>query len=54
MGSEGYLINQFLVERTNKRRDEFGGAYENRMKFPVEIIKAVRKAVGEGAFKNKI
>ncbi|GMH52760.1 hypothetical protein TrST_g13550 [Triparma strigata] len=47
MGSEGYLINQFLVERTNKRRDEFGGEYENRMRFPVEIVKAVREAVGE-------
>ncbi|MEM6686454.1 MAG: NADPH-dependent 2,4-dienoyl-CoA reductase [Bacteroidota bacterium] len=47
MGSEGYLINQFITERTNKRTDEWGGNYANRMKFPVEIIKAVRKAVGE-------
>jgi 2,4-dienoyl-CoA reductase (NADPH2) len=47
MGSEGYLINQFITERTNKRSDEWGGNYANRMKFPVEIIKAVRKAVGE-------
>lgn len=47
MGSEGYLINQFLVEHTNKRKDEWGGSYENRMRFPVEIVKAVREAVGE-------
>ncbi|KAB8153101.1 NAD(P)-binding protein [Kordia sp. TARA_039_SRF] len=47
MGSEGYLINQFIVERTNQRTDEWGGNYANRMKFAVEIIKAVREAVGE-------
>jgi 2,4-dienoyl-CoA reductase (NADPH2) len=47
MGSEGYLINQFLVKHTNKRDDEWGGEYANRMRFPVEIVKAVRKAVGE-------
>ncbi|MBF0352153.1 MAG: NADPH-dependent 2,4-dienoyl-CoA reductase [SAR324 cluster bacterium] len=47
MGSEGYLINEFLVEHTNKRTDQWGGTYENRMKFPVEIVKAVRKAVGK-------
>ncbi len=47
MGSEGYLINQFIVNRTNKRTDEWGGSYENRMRFPLEIIKAVREAVGE-------
>ena len=46
MGSEGYLINQFLVTHTNKRTDEWGGSYENRMRFPVEIVKAVRAAVG--------
>ena len=46
MGSEGYLINQFLVEHVNKRTDEWGGSYENRMRFPVEIVKAVREAVG--------
>ena len=33
MGSEGYLINQFLVEHTNDREDEYGGSYENRMDF---------------------
>ena len=47
MGSEGYLINQFIVKRTNHRTDEWGGAYENRMKFPVEIVKRVRERVGE-------
>jgi len=47
MGSEGYLINQFLAKATNKRTDNWGGSYENRMKFPVEIIKETRKALGE-------
>jgi len=46
MGSEGYFINQFLVPHTNKRTDEWGGPFENRMRLPIEIIKAVRKAVG--------
>ena len=46
MGSEGYLINQFLVTRTNKRDDEWGGEYESRMKFPVEIVKRIRKECG--------
>lgn len=47
MGSEGYFINQFLVAHTNKRTDEWGGAYENRMRLPVDIVKAVRQAVGD-------
>lgn len=46
MGSEGYLINQFIAAHTNKRTDEWGGSYQNRMRFPVEVVKAVRKAVG--------
>ncbi len=46
MGSEGYLINEFIASRTNRRTDEWGGSYENRMRFPVEVVKAVRKAVG--------
>jgi 2,4-dienoyl-CoA reductase (NADPH2) len=46
MGSEGYLINQFLVRHTNKRTDEWGGPYENRMRFAVEIVRRVREAVG--------
>jgi 2,4-dienoyl-CoA reductase (NADPH2) len=47
MGSEGYLINQFLVSHTNKRHDEWGGSYANRMRFPIEIVRAVREAVGD-------
>ncbi len=46
MGSEGYLINQFIVRRTNHRTDEWGGSYENRIKFPIEIVKGIRKKVG--------
>ena len=47
MGSEGYLINQFIVTRTNKRTDEWGGSYKNRMKFPVEIVRRIRERVGK-------
>ena len=47
MGSEGYLINQFIAKKTNLRTDEWGGTYENRIKFPVEIIRRTREAVGE-------
>lgn len=47
MGSEGYLINQFIAKKTNLRTDEWGGSYENRIKFPLEIIKRTRAAVGE-------
>ncbi len=47
MGSEGYLINQFLVSRTNQRTDKWGGSFENRMQFPLEIVKRIRKEVGE-------
>ncbi|MAO82756.1 MAG: NADPH-dependent 2,4-dienoyl-CoA reductase [Myxococcales bacterium] len=47
MGSEGYLINQFIVRHTNKRTDEWGGAYENRIRFPLEIIRRTREAVGD-------
>ncbi|MDR6934767.1 NADPH-dependent 2,4-dienoyl-CoA reductase [Luteibacter sp. 3190] len=46
MGSEGYLINQFLAARTNKRTDRWGGSSENRMRFPVEIVRRMREAVG--------
>ncbi|HNN59829.1 MAG TPA: NADPH-dependent 2,4-dienoyl-CoA reductase, partial [Leptospiraceae bacterium] len=46
MGSEGYLINQFTAKRTNNRDDDWGGSLENRMRFPLEIIRAVRKRVG--------
>ena len=46
MGSEGYLINQFLVTHTNKRNDSWGGCYENRIRFPIEVVRQVRKKVG--------
>ncbi|MBI2906859.1 MAG: FAD-dependent oxidoreductase [Chloroflexi bacterium] len=46
-GAHGYLIQQFMSPYTNKRTDEFGGSFENRMRFPLELIKRVRKAVGE-------
>ncbi|MAI97733.1 MAG: NADPH-dependent 2,4-dienoyl-CoA reductase [Rhodobacteraceae bacterium] len=47
MGSEGYLINQFLVCHTNKRSDRWGGTYENRIRFPLEVLKRIRKEVGK-------
>lgn len=46
MGSEGYLINQFLTERTNRREDDWGGSVDNRQRFPVEIVQRMRAAVG--------
>ena len=46
MGSEGYLLNQFLCARTNQRTDQWGGTIENRMRLPVEIVQQVRAAVG--------
>ena len=46
MGSEGYLITQFLAPRTNQRKDEWGGTLEGRMRFAVEIVRRVRAAVG--------
>ncbi|GAS90589.1 NADPH dependent 2,4-dienoyl-CoA reductase fadH [Mycolicibacterium brisbanense] len=46
MGSEGYLLNQFLAPRTNKRTDSWGGTAEKRRRFPVEIVRRVREAVG--------
>ncbi|MFE7033317.1 FAD-dependent oxidoreductase [Streptomyces sp. NPDC057621] len=47
MGSEGYLINEFIAAGTNKRDDRWGGSYENRTRFPLEIVRRVREAVGE-------
>ena len=47
MGSEGYLINQFIVKKTNLRTDGWGGSYENRIKFPIEIVRRTRERVGE-------
>jgi 2,4-dienoyl-CoA reductase (NADPH2) len=46
MGSEGYFINQFLVARTNRRADRWGGSWPNRMRLPVEILARTRAAVG--------
>ncbi len=46
MGSEGYLLNQFIAARTNHREDKWGGAYEQRIRFPLEIVRRVREAVG--------
>ena len=47
MGSEGYFLNQFIVTRTNKRDDEWGGSYDNRTRLAIEVVKRVRAAVGE-------
>ncbi|OGV44101.1 MAG: NADPH-dependent 2,4-dienoyl-CoA reductase [Legionellales bacterium RIFCSPHIGHO2_12_FULL_42_9] len=47
MGSEGYLLNQFIVSHTNQRQDEWGGRFSNRIRFPVEIVRCVRAAVGD-------
>ncbi len=46
MGSEGYLINQFIVAKTNKRTDKWGGSYENRIQFPISIVRGIREKVG--------
>jgi 2,4-dienoyl-CoA reductase (NADPH2) len=46
MGSEGYLINEFIVAATNQRTDQWGGSYANRMRFPVEIVRRIRERVG--------
>ncbi|AKM00958.1 MULTISPECIES: NADPH-dependent 2,4-dienoyl-CoA reductase [Burkholderia cepacia complex] len=46
MGSEGYLINEFIAARTNHRDDAWGGAYEHRIRFAVEIVRRVRERVG--------
>ena len=46
MGSEGYFINQFLAEHTNRRTDDWGGSWSNRMRLPVEIVARTRAAVG--------
>ncbi len=48
MASEGYLISQFLAPTTNVREDEWGGSLENRARFPLEVVKAVKEAIGPG------
>jgi len=47
MGSEGYLINEFIVKKTNSRTDKWGGTYENRIRLPIALVKQVREAVGK-------
>jgi 2,4-dienoyl-CoA reductase (NADPH2) len=47
MGSEGYLINQFVCKNTNQRKDEWGGSFENRIRFSVEIIREIRRLAGK-------
>ncbi|MFJ6410944.1 FAD-dependent oxidoreductase [Streptomyces hydrogenans] len=46
MGSEGYLINEFIAAATNRRTDRWGGSYENRVRFPLEIVRRIRERVG--------
>ena len=46
MGSEGYLINQFIARKTNRRTDDWGGSFENRIRFPLEIVRTIRQQVG--------
>ena len=46
MGSEGYLINQFIASKTNKRTDKWGGSFENRIQFPISIVRGIREKVG--------
>ena len=48
MGSEGYLITQFTASRTNKRTDQWGGSFANRIRFPVEVVRRIRQRVGPG------
>jgi 2,4-dienoyl-CoA reductase (NADPH2) len=47
IGSAGYLLSTFLLEKTNHRQDRWGGSYENRMRLPVEIVRRTREALGE-------
>ncbi len=47
IGSAGYLLSTFLVEKTNQRTDQWGGSYENRMRFPLEIMRRCRAEVGD-------
>ena len=46
MGSEGYLINEFIAAKTNKRTDKWGGSFENRIQFPISIVRGIREKVG--------
>lgn len=50
LGSEGYFLNEFTAERTNKRSDQWGGSFSNRIRFPVEIVRAIREKTGSEFF----
>lgn len=50
LGSEGYFLNEFTAERTNKRDDKWGGNFENRARLPLEIVRTIRQRLGEGFF----
>ncbi|MBB4381952.1 NADPH-dependent 2,4-dienoyl-CoA reductase [Bradyrhizobium sp. SBR1B] len=54
MGSEGYLISEFLAPRTNHRTDRWGGSLENRGRFPISVVKAVRAVIGDGLISYRI
>lgn len=54
MGSEGYLISEFLAPRTNRRTDDWGGPLENRARFPIAVVRAVREAIGEAIISYRI
>jgi 2,4-dienoyl-CoA reductase (NADPH2) len=54
MGSEGYLISEFLAPRTNHRGDQWGGALENRARFPLAVVRAVRAAIGSAIISYRI
>ena len=54
MGSEGYLISEFLAPRTNHRSDEWGGPLENRARFPLRVVRAVRAAIGDAIISYRI
>lgn len=54
MGSEGYLISEFLAPRTNHRADRWGGSLENRGRFPISVVRSVRDAVGDGLISYRI
>lgn len=47
MGSEGYLLNEFIAPRTNRRTDKWGGSFENRVRFPLEVLRRVRAEAGD-------
>ena len=54
MGSEGYLISEFLAPRTNHRNDHWGGPLDNRARFPLAVVRAVRAAIGDAIISYRI